>query len=50
MVATTPRTTEPPRAPAEPSYDEGMNVQPRMVLLVEDEETITVPLTEALDP
>jgi DNA-binding response OmpR family regulator len=25
-----------------------MNVQPRMVLLVEDEETITVPLTEAL--
>ena len=31
-----------------PSYDEGMNVQPRMVLLVEDEETITVPLTEAL--
>ena len=34
--------------PGEPSYDEGMNVQPRMVLLVEDEETITVPLTEAL--
>jgi DNA-binding response OmpR family regulator len=31
-----------------PSYDEGMNVQPRMVLLVEDEEAITVPLTEAL--
>jgi DNA-binding response OmpR family regulator len=25
-----------------------MNVQPRMVLLVEDEDTITVPLTEAL--
>jgi DNA-binding response OmpR family regulator len=25
-----------------------MNVQPRMVLLVEDEETITIPLTEAL--
>jgi two-component system, OmpR family, response regulator RegX3 len=31
-----------------PSYDEGMNVQPRMVLIVEDEEAITVPLTEAL--
>ena len=48
MAATTPKTTEPPPAAAEPSYDEGMNVQPRMVLLVEDEETITVPLTEAL--
>ena len=42
MAATTPKTTEPSQAPAEPSYDEGMNVQPRMVLLVEDEETITV--------
>jgi two-component system, OmpR family, response regulator RegX3 len=48
MAATTPKTTDPPQAPAEPSYDEGMNVQPRMVLLVEDEETITIPLTEAL--
>jgi len=48
MAATTPKTTEPPRDAVEPSYDEGMNVQPRMVLLVEDEETITVPLTEAL--
>jgi DNA-binding response OmpR family regulator len=48
MAATTPKTTEPPQAPAEPSYDEGMNAQQRMVLLVEDEETITVPLTEAL--
>ena len=47
-VATTPRTTEAQPAADEPSYDEGMNVQPRMVLLVEDEETITVPLTEAL--
>ena len=48
MAATTRRTTDPPRASDGPSYDEGMNVQPRMVLLVEDEETITVPLTEAL--
>jgi len=47
-VAITPRTTEARLAAGEPSYDEGMNVQPRMVLLVEDEETITVPLTEAL--
>jgi two-component system, OmpR family, response regulator RegX3 len=47
-AVTTPRTTEAQRAAAGPSYDEGMNVQPRMVLLVEDEETITVPLTEAL--
>jgi two-component system, OmpR family, response regulator RegX3 len=47
-AVTTPRTTEAPRAAGTPSYDEGMNVQPRMVLLVEDEETITVPLTEAL--
>jgi DNA-binding response OmpR family regulator len=48
MAATTPKTTELRPAPPEPSYDEGMNVRPRMVLLVEDEETITVPLTEAL--
>ena len=48
MAATTPKTTDPPRAAPEPSYDEGMTAQPRMVLLVEDEETITVPLTEAL--
>jgi DNA-binding response OmpR family regulator len=48
MAATTPKTTDPTRAAPEPSYDEGMNAQPRMVLLVEDEETITVPLTEAL--
>jgi ActR/RegA family two-component response regulator len=47
-VAITPRTTEALPAAGEPSYDEGMNVQPRMVLLVEDEKTITVPLTEAL--
>ena len=47
-VATTPRTTEAQPAADEPSYDEGMNAQPRMVLLVEDEDTITVPLTEAL--
>jgi DNA-binding response OmpR family regulator len=47
MVETTPKTTD-ARAPGEPSYDEGMAVQPRMVLLVEDEETITAPLTEAL--
>ena len=30
------------------SYDEGMNVQQRMVLIVEDEEAITTPLAEAL--
>jgi two-component system, OmpR family, response regulator RegX3 len=47
MAATTPRTTDPPRAA--PSYDEGMDVQPRLVLLVEDEEAITAPLTEALE-
>jgi two-component system, OmpR family, response regulator RegX3 len=47
-VAITPRTTEARLSAGEPSYDEGMNAQPRMVLLVEDEETITVPLTEAL--
>ena len=47
-VAIIPRTTEARPAAGAPSYDEGMNVQPRMVLLVEDEETITVPLTEAL--
>jgi DNA-binding response OmpR family regulator len=47
-VAITPRTTEARLAAGEPSYDEGMNAQPRMVLLVEDEATITVPLTEAL--
>jgi two-component system, OmpR family, response regulator RegX3 len=47
MAATIPKTTE-ARAPAGPSYDEGMVLQPRMVLLVEDEETITTPLTEAL--
>jgi two-component system response regulator RegX3 len=45
MDATTPRTTD---APSEPSYHEGMDVQPRLVLLVEDEEAITAPLTEAL--
>jgi two-component system, OmpR family, response regulator RegX3 len=59
---TTPRTTDAPhtgaepgrdlpasaRACVEPSYDDGMNVQPRMVLIVEDEEAITAPLTEAL--
>jgi two-component system response regulator RegX3 len=39
---------QPTDTPAEPSYDEGMNVQPRLVLLVEDEEAITAPLTEAL--
>jgi two-component system, OmpR family, response regulator RegX3 len=39
----------PPRArELEPPYDEAMNVQPRMVLIVEDEEAITAPLTEAL--
>jgi DNA-binding response OmpR family regulator len=47
MVATTPKTTD-ARVTAMPSYDEGMAAQPRMVLLVEDEETITAPLTEAL--
>jgi DNA-binding response OmpR family regulator len=47
-VATTPKTTEARPAAVMPSYDEDMKVQPRMVLLVEDEETITVPLTEAL--
>ncbi len=47
MAATTPRTTDPHRAA--PSYDEGMDVQPRLVLLVEDEEAITAPLTEALE-
>jgi DNA-binding response OmpR family regulator len=47
MVATTPKTTE-PRAAGLPSYDEGMVAPPRLVLLVEDEETITTPLTEAL--
>jgi two-component system, OmpR family, response regulator RegX3 len=45
MDATTPRTTD---APSEPSYHEGMDVQPRLVLIVEDEEAITAPLTEAL--
>ena len=45
MDAITPRTTD---APSEPSYHEGMDVQPRLVLLVEDEEAITAPLTEAL--
>jgi DNA-binding response OmpR family regulator len=45
--ATTPRTTDPRCDP--PSYDEGMHVQPRLVLLVEDEEAITAPLTEALE-
>jgi len=45
--ATTPRTTDP--GPAVPSYSEGMDVQPRLVLLVEDEEAITAPLTEALE-
>jgi len=47
-AATTPKTTEAQPAAGMPSYDEGMNAQPRMVLLVEDEDTITVPLTEAL--
>jgi two-component system response regulator RegX3 len=47
MGAITPRTTDP--GPATPSYDEGMQLQPRLVLLVEDEETITAPLTEALE-
>jgi two-component system, OmpR family, response regulator RegX3 len=47
MVANTPKTTD-ARVTAMPSYDEGMAAQPRMVLLVEDEETITAPLTEAL--
>jgi DNA-binding response OmpR family regulator len=47
-AATTPKTTEAQPAAGLPSYDEGMNAQPRMVLLVEDEDTITVPLTEAL--
>jgi DNA-binding response OmpR family regulator len=47
MDATTPRTTD-PRHTA-PSYDEWMDVQPRLVLLVEDEEAITAPLTEALE-
>jgi two-component system, OmpR family, response regulator RegX3 len=47
MGATTPKTTD-AAALAQPSYDEGMVGQPRMVLLVEDEETITTPLTEAL--
>jgi len=45
---TIPRTTEARPTARLPSYDEGMNVQPRMVLLVEDEDAITVPLTEAL--
>ena len=36
------------RRTVEPPYDEAMNVQPRMVLIVEDEEAITAPLTEAL--
>ena len=45
MDATTPRTTDPH---ATPSYDEGMNVQRRLVLLVEDEDAITTPLMEAL--
>jgi DNA-binding response OmpR family regulator len=47
MVAITPKTTD-ARASAMPSYDEGLAAQPLMVLLVEDEETITAPLTEAL--
>jgi two-component system, OmpR family, response regulator RegX3 len=47
MVATIPKTTD-VQVQAMPSYDEGMAAQPRMVLLVEDEETITAPLTEAL--
>jgi two-component system, OmpR family, response regulator RegX3 len=47
MDAITPRTTDP--QPPEPSYDACMHVQPRLVLLVEDEEAITVPLTEALE-
>ena len=47
-AATIPKTTDALPAVGGPSYDEGMNVQPRMVLLVEDEDTITVPLTEAL--
>ena len=47
MGAITPRTTD--TTSEEPSYDEGMQVQPRLVLLVEDEETITAPLTEALE-
>jgi two-component system, OmpR family, response regulator RegX3 len=47
MGATIPRTTD-PRHTA-PSYDEWMDVQPRLVLLVEDEEAITAPLTEALE-
>jgi two-component system, OmpR family, response regulator RegX3 len=45
MDATTPRTTD---TPSEPSYHEGMDIEPRLVLLVEDEEAITAPLTEAL--
>jgi two-component system, OmpR family, response regulator RegX3 len=45
MDATTTRTTD---TPSEPSYHEGMDVEPRLVLLVEDEEAITAPLTEAL--
>jgi two-component system response regulator RegX3 len=45
MDATTQKTTD---APSEPSYHEGMDVQPRLVLIVEDEEAITAPLTEAL--
>jgi DNA-binding response OmpR family regulator len=44
--ATMPRTTD--RAATTSAYDDAMNVQPRLVLLVEDEETITTPLTEAL--
>ncbi len=46
MGAITPRTTDEPSEA--PSYDEWMDVQPRTVLLVEDEEAITAPLTEAL--
>jgi DNA-binding response OmpR family regulator len=45
--AITPKTTD--TTSEEPSYDEGMQVQPRLVLLVEDEEAITAPLTEALE-
>jgi len=45
--AITPRTTD--TTSEEPSYDEGMQVQPRLVLLVEDEQAITAPLTEALE-
>jgi two-component system response regulator RegX3 len=45
MGATTAKTTDPDATT--PSYDEGMNVQPRLVLLVEPEETNTAPHTEA---